>query len=241
MKALDRHEKAVLQFSGGKDSLATLYLCKPWWDKITVAWVNTGSAFPETLELMAKIRALVPNFVEVRSRQPEQIEREGWPVDVLPIKSTPLGLAAYGNGVKLQSFLSCCTENIWLPMQEFVNHCGATLVIRGQRNDETPKSPIRSGHIENGIEYLFPVEDWTAEHVLEYLGDNAPQYYKELTGHTSLDCHNCTAFTNEPARYSYTKANHPELWSQLKPRLELIHHITQRELDPLRKLICRNP
>jgi len=33
----------VLQLSGGKDSLACLYLLKPKWDDLIVAWVNTGA------------------------------------------------------------------------------------------------------------------------------------------------------------------------------------------------------
>lgn len=184
---------------------------------------------------MAQIKAMVPHFVEVRSNQAEQIEREGWPVDVLPIKSTTMARMAYGGGIPMQSFVSCCTENIWKPMNEFVQHCGATLVIRGQRNDETPKSPIRSGHVENGIEYLFPVQEWTSEQVLEYLGDNVPDHFQSLTGfHTSLDCWNCTAFTDESAkRYRYTEEKHPVLWGQLKPRLETIYESCQRELNPL--------
>ena len=55
---LDRHDKIALQFSGGKDSLAVLYLCKEWWNKITVVWLNTGSAFPETIAQMEGIYSL---------------------------------------------------------------------------------------------------------------------------------------------------------------------------------------
>jgi 3'-phosphoadenosine 5'-phosphosulfate sulfotransferase (PAPS reductase)/FAD synthetase len=60
---IERHKpgKAVLQFSGGKDSLACLLLLRPWWDRLTVMWVNTGAAFPETLELMEAVRSRVAN------------------------------------------------------------------------------------------------------------------------------------------------------------------------------------
>lgn len=240
MQSLERHAKAVLQFSGGKDSLATLYLCKPWWDRITVAWLNTGSAYPETIELMQRIKALVPNFVEVKSKQPEQIEREGWPVDVVPMANTTIGQSFTGKPVqKMQSYVACCSANIWQPMQEYVNFCGATLVIRGQRNDETRTSPVRSGDIVDGIEYLFPVESWTEAIVLDYLERNnieLPKHYGQTK--TSLDCWNCTAYTDESAgRWNYTESNHPELWNELKYRLVSIYETSLRELDPLRQFL----
>lgn len=240
MQALDQHRSIVLQFSGGKDSLATLYLCKPWWDKITVAWVNSGSAYPETIELMQRIKELVPNFVEIRSQQPEQIEREGWPIDVVPIANTAVGQMFTGKPVqKMQDYVSCCSANIWKPMQEYVGFCGATLVIRGQRNDETRTSPVRSGDTVDGIEYLFPVENWTETEVLDYLAQNnieLPKHYEQTQ--TSLDCWNCTAYTDESAgRYRYTEKHHPVLWGQLKPRLETIYQTSLRGLDPLRQFL----
>ena len=53
-KLFNRHKKAVLSFSGGKDSLACLHLCRPYRDKLTVAWVNTGAAFPHIVEFVRK-------------------------------------------------------------------------------------------------------------------------------------------------------------------------------------------
>ena len=40
-------QRAVLAFSGGKDSLVVADLCRPYKDRITLAWVNTGAMFPQ--------------------------------------------------------------------------------------------------------------------------------------------------------------------------------------------------
>ena len=54
---LDKHKKIALQCSGGKDSLALLHLMWPFWDKLTVYWLDTGDSFPETEERMASVAA----------------------------------------------------------------------------------------------------------------------------------------------------------------------------------------
>ena len=38
-------EKPVLLFSGGKDSLGILELCRPWLSQVVVVWINTADAF----------------------------------------------------------------------------------------------------------------------------------------------------------------------------------------------------
>jgi PP-loop superfamily ATP-utilizing enzyme len=43
----DRHAKAILFFSGGKDSLACLHLLREYWDRVLVVWANPGEALPE--------------------------------------------------------------------------------------------------------------------------------------------------------------------------------------------------
>ena len=65
--------KAILLFSGGKDSLAALLFLRAHWDSITVLWANPGGAHPRLLEYMASIRRRVPHFVEVQGRSREWI------------------------------------------------------------------------------------------------------------------------------------------------------------------------
>jgi hypothetical protein len=83
-----RHEKVVLEFSGGKDALACLFLLQEYWGKFDLLWCNTGDAFPETRELVYSFGLPV---LEVRSDQPGNIARRGPPSDVLPVWDSPFG------------------------------------------------------------------------------------------------------------------------------------------------------
>lgn len=186
--------KNVLQFSGGKDSLACLYMLEPIWGSLDVLWCNTGAAYPETLKLMEKVKSMVPNFKEVKSNQPKFIETLGYPVDVLPIRRTNFGQYVHGtNDQMFTDYLSCCNANIWQPVKEA--SAGYEVIFRGQRLEDTKKSSIRSGHVFNGQTYIFPIETWTADDVIKYLGDRLPEYYaNEKSSH---DCWNCTAYLED--------------------------------------------
>jgi 3'-phosphoadenosine 5'-phosphosulfate sulfotransferase (PAPS reductase)/FAD synthetase len=193
----------ALEFSGGKDSLACLYLYRDAGklEETVVLWVNTGDAYPETIAQMQRVREWVPHFHEVKSDQPSVIAEFGFPSDVVPGLNTRLGQACTGeSGVRIQSFMDCCARSVWLPMHEAVKALGVTRVVRGQRNDERRRAPIKSGHVEDGIEYLFPIEDWTEQQVYEYLQSvdaDLPAYYREER--TSRDCMHCTAYLDESA------------------------------------------
>jgi len=221
-----KHEKPVLQFSGGKDSLACLWLLKDHWPRITVVWVNTQDAFPETLALMDRVRALVPNFVEVKSDQPAHIEYWGYPTDVLPIRSQRniQNIMWPHPRQPLQSFWACCFENLMTPAVRAMKELGATLVIRGMRRDEMQTTPMRSGDIVEGVQYLFPILEWSSEDVHAYLADKPiglPEHYAYVD--TSLDCRMCTAhlFENEGKRV-YMAERHPEAHAEVSRRLEVI-------------------
>ena len=56
---IERHERIALQVSGGRDSIACLYLMRPYWDRVTVYWLDTGAAYPETVSLMQRICDMV--------------------------------------------------------------------------------------------------------------------------------------------------------------------------------------
>lgn len=214
-----RHERIALQLSGGRDSIACLYLLKPHWDKLTVYWLDGGAAYPETVALMAKIEKMVPRFVRVEGQQPQTIEQWGMPTDLLPVSSTPMGVFATGDGVKMQDRYTCCLRSIMLPMHARMIEDGITLIIRGQKNADKLKSAIRSGDVDNGIEYLFPVEDLSTADVMRYLrGQKAPipRFYEMLN--SAPDCMTCTAYWEEQA-LSYQKRYHYAQYLENKDRL----------------------
>lgn len=220
---LPRHNRIALQLSGGRDSLACLYLLRPWWHLLTVYWCNTGDAFPETVEIMDFVRQEVPYFVEIDGKQPGIVAQYGIPSDIVPASHTPIGLAGSGKqGPLIQDRYSCCFRVFMHPMAERMIADGVTLVIRGQRADDKLKAPIRSGHVENGIEYLFPIEDWDAQQVMTYLreqGAPIPRFYLTLDG--APDCMTCSAYW-EHGVSAYLKQHHPSAHVEVQARLDFI-------------------
>ena len=224
---IDRHERIALQFSGGKDSLACLHLMRPYWDKLTVYWLNSGDPFPELLEVVEKVEAMVPSFVRVDGRQPETVMQFGIPSDIVPVGSTPVGLVASGgNGVLIQDRYSCCWRSLMQPMHERMSEDGITLVIRGQKNADRLRAPIKSGQVVDGIEYLFPLEDWSDEQVMDFLresGVEVPSFYDVLRA--SPDCMTCSAYWEE-GRAAYLKERHPDAYEEYQSRLNTISEAT---------------
>lgn len=226
----------ALQFSGGKDSLACLHLWEDMLDETVVLWVNTGAAYPETIRQMERVAARVPHFKEVRTDQPANIEQYGLPADVVPTINTSWGrLSTSEPGPKIQSYIDCCAGNIWIPMHNAVREMGLTRIVRGQRNDERRTSPIRSGQIVDGIEYVFPLQDWSREQVMEYLrnvGADIPGYYEHEQ--TSRDCWSCTAYLDESR--DRIRRLPSELREVVMMRIRGIHKAVQAEMKPLEDL-----
>lgn len=230
----------VLQFSGGRDSLACLYLLEPQWDDLTVVWCNSGAAFPETIAQMQKIRDEVPNFLEVKSAQ--TIEHNGYPVDLLPISSTVVGQQIEGSRpFKYQSRYDCCAAALWLPMHRTMLELRADFVIRGQKLADRRKSPIRSGDVIEGIRYEFPLEDWSDERVLEYLkrrGVELPANYQYMN--TGLDCWNCTAYLDENVgKFDYMRERHPDRYRQVRSVLIELAAVIKDDLRPLKEISAK--
>lgn len=222
--ALARHTNIALQVSGGRDSIACLYLMRPWLDKITVYWCNTGAAFPETLEIINQIREIAPNFVEIDGGQPGVIQQFGIPSDIVPSSRTPIGILGSGAPAQLiQDRYSCCARSIMLPLHERMVADGVTLVIRGQKDADHLKAPLRSGAVDLGIEYLFPIEGWSADQVQSYLKDQgAPRarFYEMMD--STPDCMTCSAWWENGAA-QYLKRYHHPVYVEVQHRLDIIN------------------
>lgn len=201
MKIIDdfflRRKRVMLSFSSGKDSAACLRLLEPWWDRLDVVWSNMGNPYAETLEYMARIAKLVPNFHMVVGDQPGSVRERGHPVDFLPLDTTDLGRRISGiRGPLLRPYWDCCQENSWKPMDQFRRDGLYDGVIRGQKDLDSLRAPVQSGDIVDGSEYFFPLQDWTDSQVLAFVGDRLPASY-HFGRKSSLECKNCTAYTKD--------------------------------------------
>jgi phosphoadenosine phosphosulfate reductase len=217
-----KHARIALQFSGGKDSLAMLHLMRKHWDRMTVYWVNTGDAFPETLDLAERVRKMVPNFVEIDGNQPQVIAMHGIPSDIVPVSATPIGVSNGGHGVLMQDRYSCCMRTVMLPLARRMIDDGITLIVRGQKEADALKAPLRSGDVDEGIEYLFPLEDWTDEDVMTFLeeeGIELPRYYESMR--SNPPCLSCSAWWDD-GRAAYMKQHHPLHYDLYQQRLNTI-------------------
>lgn len=235
---IERHERIALQFSGGRDSIACLYLMRPYWDRLTVYWTDTGSAYPETMGLMALVRDMVPNFAVINGQQPQVIAQHGIPTDILPASSTPMGVTGSGKGELMQDRYSCCLRSIMLPMHSRMMQDGVTLIIRGQKNADRLKSIVRSGDVLDGIEYLFPIESWDSRQVMDYLrAENAPipRFYEVLN--SAPDCMNCSAWWEEGAM-GYLNRYHHDQFIENQTRLDRIKDAVGEHIAAFNKEIA---
>jgi phosphoadenosine phosphosulfate reductase len=230
-QAIGRHERIALQLSGGRDSLACLYLLRPFWDRLTVYWFNTGDPFPETEQAMELVRAEVPHFVEIDGHQPDVVAQYGIPSDIVPASRTPIGIAGSGGpGPMIQDRYACCARVFMVPMHERMRADGITLIIRGQRADDRLKAPICSGHVEDGVEYLFPIEEWSVADVMDYLRKNrlpVPRFYQMMD--SAPDCMTCSAYW-ENGVSAYLKQYHPSAYAIVQQRLDMINEAVREHI-----------
>ena len=61
------YSNVALQFSGGKDSLACLYLLKDQLEKVVVYYLDTGDGCPETHDVIDKVKSWIPRFITIKS------------------------------------------------------------------------------------------------------------------------------------------------------------------------------
>ena len=233
--AFDRHQKAGFQFSGGRDSTAALYVLKPYWDRMTVYWLDTGDTFPETREVVKRVAQDVP-VATIRANVRSSWQTIGWPSDVVPFAGTALGRAVDGGDLRVVGRDECCWRNLMMPMHQRMLDDGITLIVRGQRDEDYANPVTRSGTTDGSMEVLYPIQSWSTEDVERYIADNRlpkASYYAEGLRHGS-DCMRCTAWWDD-GRLPWLRRTHPKAFAEVERRLHLINSAVGAHLTTLHK------
>lgn len=219
---LDRHERIALSFSGGKDSLAVVYLLREHLDRVTVYHVDTGDLLPEQMEVVQHVRDFAPNFVTIQTDSYGWTQEHGLPTDLLPYGAHFLGYAMGHCGLRLVTRYDCCYRNLMEPAFLRMKADDITLVIRGTKEIDTPRMATRSGQVLEGLEFWYPLQAWSHDDVFAYLREQgAPisRVYDHVTN--SPECARCSAWWNE-GRAAYLKRFYPELGREYAERLRAI-------------------
>lgn len=210
---------------------------------IDVVWANPGAPHPKTLEYMRGVSEAVPSFIEIRGNQPDWIKQHGWPADVVPARLTTIGeLGAGPPRIKLQPYFQCCGMNMWQPIHQYIERSGHTLVITGQRKEESMRNRMRDEKLQqvDGVEYFQPLNDWTELDVFRFIAESGhvmPPFY-EAGATSSPDCWNCTAYLDHnESRLMAMKKYEPERWAAIQPVLQATAEAIRSESSSLERLV----
>lgn len=225
----DRHARIAFSFSGGKDSIACLYLLREYLPRMTVYHIDTGDTMPETREIVDKLAPMIPHFVRLQSNVLQWIAHNGVPSDLAPCSGTWMGVAAGMAEERISQRFDCCFNNIMRPLYERIRADGNTVIIRGTRADDIPQSPTKSGDVVDGVEMYYPIEAWTTAQVYEYLdsvGAPISRVYKH--GVKSPECAACSAWWSDK-RAAYLREFHPTAHLEFTRRTGII----VKQINPL--------
>lgn len=230
---LSQYIRPALQFSGGKDSLACLYLLRENLHNLPVYWLNTGDGFDETLAVVQQVRSWVPHFIEVKSDVKSWKKAYGTPSDITPANGHILGVA-YGLGEqKVSGRFDCCYHNLMVPMHDRMQADGVDAVIRGTKRSDTGKLPAEGP--TGFYDVLLPLRDWTHEQVFSYLksvGAPENELYEHFHGASAPECLGCTAWWGE-GKSAYMAKRHPEKQDEYRSSLLNIQRMLQAHLADL--------
>lgn len=230
---LSKYKKPALNFSGGKDSLACLYLIKDQLDKVTVYHTDTGDHCPETKEVIDSVKEWIPNFVTIQTNVSQWRSVNGMPSDLVPASAHWIGVATGMNDFPLSNRMDCCFQNIMLPMHNRMIEDDVDAVIRGTKMADTGRIP--TDNVDGPYEVLLPLRDWSHQDVFDYLekvGAPKNKIYDYFGTISAPECFGCTAWWDDK-KAKYFKALHPEQYKIYINNLSIIGNTINQHLTEL--------
>jgi 3'-phosphoadenosine 5'-phosphosulfate sulfotransferase (PAPS reductase)/FAD synthetase len=222
MTPLDRHGRGALHFSGGKDSLALVYLLRPSWDRLTLYHVDTGDLLQEVREIVDMVEGMVPDFRRIETDAKGWTAAVGLPSDLVPTSSTPMGLSIGASKRRIVDRFDCCAINLMIPMHQRMIADGVKLVIRGTKRADLARLPVESGDTGSGYELWLPLQEWSHDEVFAYLrrvGAPICRVYEHKVN--APECATCPAWWSE-GRAEYLKKHHPDLFEVYRAKLAAV-------------------
>ena len=230
---ISEYKKPAFHFSGGKDSLACLYLLRDQLDKIVVYWLDTGDGCTETHAVIDEVRKWIPYFRIVKSDVKRWREINGNPSDLVPARAHEIGVAYGMNGFRLSNRFDCCYCNLMLPMHNRMVEDKVDCVIRGTKLADTGRLPAE-GKTEF-YDVLLPIRDWSHDDVFRYLdrvGAPRNRIYDHFNAISAPECMGCTAWWDD-GKAKYFKAKHTEQYEAYKDNLRKIARAISVSMDEL--------
>lgn len=230
---LERHDKAALLFSGGKDSIALAHLLKPYRERLTLLWVNTGMMFPHMAGFIWRFAQTHGyELVELHSDQAKRFSIHGLPSKIIPIFNTRQAMETEEKPqprMFLANPISCCSELRAKPAIEWMQLNGIRVVIHGQRAQDVGRPQF-----SDQITEIAPLWDWSEADVYEYIRANSlelPEQYQ--AGYAdSGECWNCTSEVSE-SRFRWMAKRYPELLVKFVPIFADVCGAVHKQLDDM--------
>lgn len=224
----------AFQFSGGRDSTAALYLLRERWPLMRIYHVDTGDQFPETRAVVerveADLRAAGAVMNRIQTNVKCQRERDGYPSDLVPVDNNGLGLYVSAGLPAIVGRYDCCARALMNPLHEAMRGDGISLIVRGQRDEEYERPPLRDGDEMEGLAFHYPIQDWTGDQVQAYLEERdlpvAPFYAEGMK--RAPECMGCTAWWDE-GRSRFMQSRHPEEHAIVMHRMSEIRGAINRQ------------
>lgn len=233
---LDKHQRIVLQFSGGKDSLALLYLFRSHLGRITVFHCDTSDQLPEMQRLVNVVEGSVPAFHRVKSDAPAWIAKHGLPSDLVPVRCHPVVATVHRHaGQPIVPYTDCCAANRWRPMDEALRELRPSLVIHGQRRGDAfgwdKAADSDTATMPGGWQSWAPIADWSDAQVMDYLREAGAPILPWYTHQPHApECATCPASWGEQ-RAAYLQKHHPDLAAKYAAALRIHARETRPVVD----------
>lgn len=230
--AIDRHGKASIMFSGGKESLVLAHLAEPFTERVELVWVNTGAMFPHMVEF---IRGYGNRFklVELHSNLLERFNTEGGPSMIVPVANTRYGCnrSKAKDLLMISDWPSCCATMRSKPAIDYLGENQISLAIHGQRAGDDCISAFGLHTVT--CEVVALLWDWSTEDIYTYLRAHRvdlPEQYPEVE--SSLECWPCTAYPNAK-RLKWMRRRYPEHYQELRRMMQTVYDAAAFELGKM--------